>query len=105
MTTHDKQHTITVPSKTASDPFDELDIEFDKSEQAEKPILEIPRLWWFNGLPTDADDTSAVGWHIKAGIDPILDETMQSMGTQHYLVQHRKADKDGKNEPKPYWRL
>ncbi len=108
MQTYEQHHTITVPgaNPTPNDPFDELDeIQFDVSEQAEKPILELPRLWWFNGLPTDADDTSAVGWHIKAGIDPVLDETMESMGIQRYLVQHKKADKDGNNEPKPYWRL
>ena len=108
MTTYEQPRTITVPGTdtTTNDPFNDLDgIEFDQTEQAAKPILEIPRLYWLNGLPTDAEDTSAVGWHIKAGIDPVLDETMQSMSIQRYLVQHRKADKDGKNEPKPYWRL
>jgi hypothetical protein len=108
MQTYEQQSTITVPgtNRTPNDPFDELDeIEFGEGEQAEKPILEIPRLWWFNGLPTDADDTSAVGWHLKAGIDPILDKTMKNMGIQRYLVQHKRPDKDGSTAPKPYWRL
>src|SRR5579864_7654798 len=105
MQTYEQQRTITTPSADTNDPFDELDeIEFSEGEQAEKPVLEIPRLWWFNGLTTDAE-MSAVGWHIKAGIDPVLDETMEAMHIQRYMVQHRKADKDGKNEPKPYWRL
>lgn len=47
----------------------------------------------------------AIGWHIKAGINPSLDETMEGMGVHQYLVQHKRPDKDGKTEPKPYWRL
>lgn len=97
--------TITVPGAALTDDaFDNLDIEFDEHEQAEKPVTEEARLWWFNGLPTDTD-VSAIGWHIKAGINPYIDETMDGMGVQRYLVQHKKPDKDGNTDPKPYWRL
>jgi hypothetical protein len=30
---------------------------------------------------------------------------MEGMGVQRYLVQHKKSDKDGNTDPKPYWRL
>jgi hypothetical protein len=110
MTIHQDHSTIVVPgaSTTTRDPFDVLDeIVFDESEQAQKPILEIPRLYWLNGLPAvrENEDTIAVGLHIRAGIDPILDQTMQSMGIQYYHVQHKKPDKDGNTAPKPYYCL
>lgn len=98
-----RSSTITVPS-TDTHAIDDLDIDFAPGEQAEKPITEEARLWWFNGLPTDTD-MSAIGWHIKAGINPYLDETMEGLGVQRYLVQHKKPDKNGSTEPKPYWRL
>ncbi len=108
MTTHNTSdfNTITVPSAAATDnDFDKLDeIGFDESDQAERPITEEARLWWFNGLPTDSD-TMAVGWHIKYGINPYIDETCEGMGLQKYFVQHKKPDKDGNTDPKPYWRL
>ena len=120
MTTYEHPNTIVVSNTTPTDnPLEDLDtIAFEESEQADKPILEIPRLYWFNGLPATTDEeeaTSAVGLHIKAGIDPALDETLQSMirdeetkkrmGIQRYLVQHKKPAKDGSTAPKPYWRL
>src|SRR5260370_33157523 len=79
-------------------------MDFAQGEQADKPMTEEARLWWFNGLPTDTD-TMAIGWHIKAGVNPCLDEILQAMGGTQYLVQHKRPDKDGKTEPKPYWRL
>jgi hypothetical protein len=104
MTTFERS-TITVPNPTPTDEaFETFDIDFEENEQAEKPITEEARLWWFNGLPTDTD-ISAIGWHIKAGINPYIDETMEGMGVQRYLVQHKRPDKDGSTAPKPYWRL
>jgi hypothetical protein len=98
--------TITIPS--ATDPEQALnaldDIDFENQEQAGKPIIEEARLWWFNGLPTDTD-LSAIGWHVKAGINPYIDETMEGMGIQRYMVQHKLPDRTGSNDPKPYWRL
>jgi hypothetical protein len=106
MTTYEQRRTITVPDPVrTNDTFDELDgIAFHETEQAEKPITEEARLWWFNGLPTDTD-RSAIGWHIKAGINPVLDETMEGLSIEQYLVQHKRPDRDGKTTPKPYWHL
>src|SRR5437588_1585477 len=105
MTTYQQPTTISIPDATYSDEaFEAFDVDFAEGEQADKPITEEARLWWFNGLPTDTD-MMAVGWHIKAGINPSLDETMEGMGVSQYLVQHKRPDKDGKTEPKPYWRL
>src|SRR5712692_5197799 len=95
--------TITVPATQQS--LDDLDLEFAEGEQARKPVTEVPRLWWHNGLPVVDAETVATGWHIKAGIDPTIDETMEGMGVQRYLVQHKRPDKNGDNSPKPYWRL
>jgi hypothetical protein len=98
-------HTISIPDTTYTDEtFDAFEMDFAEGEQADKPITEEARLWWFNGLPTNTD-TMAVGWHIKAGVNPFLDETMEAMGMTQSLVQHKRPDKDGKTEPKPYWRL
>ena len=97
--------TITVPTpSTTDDVFDAFDISFDEHEQATEPITEESRLWWFNGLPTDIG-MMAMGWHMKAGINPYLDETMEGLGGQRYLVQHKKPDRNGNTDPKPYWRL
>ncbi len=105
MMTNQQPSTIAIPDATYSDEaFDAFDVDFAQGEQADRPITEEARLWWFNGLPTDTD-TMAIGWHIKAGINPSLDETLKSMGVHQYLVQHKRPDKDGKTEPKPYWRL
>lgn len=92
------------PEEAGADQFDTFDFDFDEGDQASKPITEAVRLWWFNGLPTDTD-MNAIGWHIKAGINPSLDETMEAMGATCYSVQHRTPDKDGDADPKPYWRL
>jgi hypothetical protein len=105
MITDPQPTTISIPGTTYTDEaFEAFDIDFAQGEQADKPITEEARLWWFNGLPTDTD-LMAIGWHIKAGINPSLDETMEGMGVRQYLVQHKRPDKDGKTEPKPYWRL
>ncbi len=106
MTTYKQPRTtLTVPDATTTDDdFDTLNIDFEEHEQADKPITEEARLWWFNGLPTDTD-VNAIGWHIKAGINPYIDETMEGMGIQQYLVQHKKPDRNGNTDPKPYWRL
>lgn len=96
-------HTITVPSSpTSLDMLD--DITFADDEQATKPITEEVRLMWFNGLSTDTD-FSAIGWHLKAGVNPYLDETVTGMGLPQYMVQHKRPDKDGVTRAKPYWRL
>src|SRR5438876_1035896 len=90
MTTQNDQHTtITVPAPQPS--LDDLDdIAFSEEEQAKKPVTEVPCLWWHNALPVVDADTVATGWHIKAGIDPDIDETMEGMGVQRYLVQHKR---------------
>lgn len=104
MTTTEK-HTITVPDAGASvADLETFDLPFEEDEQATRPITEEARLWWFNGLPTDAE-TLAVGWHIRADINPYIDETMAGMGMPRYLVQHKRPDKHGSTDPKPYWRL
>jgi len=105
MTTYEHPTTISIPDATYTDEaFDAFEMDFAEGEQADKPMTEEARLWWFNGLPTDTD-TMAIGWHIKAGVNPSLDEILQAMGVTQYLVQHKRPDKDGKTEPKPYWRL
>src|SRR6266704_3124947 len=105
MTTYEHPTTISIPDATYTDEtFDAFEMDFAEGEQADKPMTEEARLWWFNGLPTDTD-TMAIGWHIKAGVNPCLDEILQAMGVTQYLVQHKRPDKDGKTEPKPYWRL
>lgn len=97
--------TITVAHPaTSTDAFDTFDMDFNEQEGAEKPITEEARLLWLNGLPTNTE-ASAIGWHIKAGINPYLDETMEGMHVQQYLVQHKRPDRDGNTDPKPYWRL
>gem|GEM_PF-100186 len=83
--------------------FDAFDIDFTEEEQASKPITKEAHLLWFNGLPTDTS-TTAVGWHIEAGVNPFLDEMMEGIGVRQYLV-HTRPDKEGETEPQPYWRL
>jgi hypothetical protein len=105
MVTYNQTTTVSIPSATYTDEmFDAFEMDFAQGEQADKPMTEESRLWWFNGLPTNTD-TAAIGWHIKAGVNPSLDETMQLMGVSQSLVHHRRPDKDGKIEPKPYWQL
>src|SRR5258708_3409229 len=105
MTTYEHPTTISIPDATYTDEtFDAFEMDFAEGEQADKPMTEEARLWWFNGLPTDTD-TMAIGWHIKASVNPCLDEILQATGVTQYLVQHKRPDKDGKTEPKPYWRL
>lgn len=77
---------------------------YDDSIEAQKPVLEEARLHWFNGLIV-IEGGSAIGWHIRKGIDPRVDETLSAMGTPSYTVQHKTPGKDGSTDPKPYWAL
>ena len=107
-------HTITIPGEKPD--LDAFEMDFEAYEQAEKPVTEDSRLYWFNGLPTNTD-LNAIGWHLKYKINPKLDETLEgilrddntalrdAMGLQLYEVQHKRAGKDGKNDPVMYWRL
>ena len=67
------------------------------------PVLSDAYLKWFNGYPT-LDKTLAFGWHIDAGLNPVLDDTLEAMGMQRYIVEHRNPDKNG-NTHKPYWHV
>src|SRR5947209_8226510 len=61
MTTYQQPTTISIPDATYTDEaFDSFEMDFAEGEQADKPITEEARLWWFNGLPTDTD-TMAIG--------------------------------------------
>ena len=101
---------ITVPgAATSTDDLDTRDLGITEVEAAIRPILDDVRLQWLNGLATTSG-MMAIGWHIKAGLNPYLDETCealmaQDMGVRKYLVQHKQPDKNGKNDPKPYWKL
>ena len=94
-------------SATTVADLDNRDLGVGDGEAAVRPILEEVRLQWYNGLPT-LSGKMAVGWHIKAGINPYLDETCEALaaqgtGVEKYLVQHKRAGKDGKNDPKLEW--
>lgn len=100
---------ITVPGHTSTiDELDDRDLEVSEGEAAVRPILDDARLQWFNGLATTSGKM-AIGWHIRVGVNPYLDETCGALAAQHgsgceqYLVQHKRPDKDGTNDPKPYW--
>lgn len=88
--------------------LDTLELGLHAADMAVRPILEDIRLLWYNGLPT-TDGRLAIGWHIKAGPNPYLDETCGALEAQgmaeKYLVQHKKPDKNGNNDPKPEWHL
>lgn len=99
-----ESQTIILPTAASANALDEFHLDFQEDEQAEKPITEETRLYWFNGLAT-TEGVMAIGWHLKAGINPYLDETLEGMGVQRYLVQHGRPGKDGKTDPVPYWPL
>jgi hypothetical protein len=106
MTTSNDTHgaTITVP-QTAGAPsdLDALDFGWTDDDRVVVPITKMARLRWLNGAATD-EQTMAIGWHIECEINPLIDETLEGMGMQRYVVQHRTADKDG-NTQKAYWRV
>lgn len=94
---------VVVPSNTDLAP---LDLDFgDEGELVVKPTLySNPRLQWFNGLTTTSFET-AIGFHIEADINPLLDETLGGMGVKRYVVQHKSPDKNGEVKQVPYWAL
>ena len=95
---------ITVPAAQPDD-LDSLEVDFSGSSGAIKPVLEEhPQLFWFNGLPTTTREM-AVGFHLRAEVNPSLDETMEGMGAKRYIVQHQSKDKNGQLAQKPYWAL
>lgn len=101
---HNTQHTtITVPQPNAPKTLKDITFGSAAKESVTLPILKDPYLKWFNGATTD-QRTLAYGWHIDAGLDPYLDETLEGMGMQRYVVDHRTADRDG-NTQKPYWHV
>lgn len=67
------------------------------------PITKTARLKWFNAAATD-QQTFAIGWHIDAGVNPYIDETLQGMGMHRYIIEHQNPDKDGITM-KSYWHL
>jgi hypothetical protein len=74
-------------------------------EEAIKPVLkENPRLQWFNGLST-TDMNMAVGWHIEAEVNPLLDEVATLLGLKRYVVQHKTTGQNGEAKQLPYWSL
>jgi hypothetical protein len=106
MTTSNDTHgaTITIPD-TAGAPadLDALDFGWNEDDRVVVPITKMARLRWLNGAATD-EQTMAIGWHIECEINPLIDETLEGMGMQRYVVQHRTADKDG-NTQKAYWHV
>ena len=106
MTTSNDTHgsTITVPqTEGAPTDLDTLDFGWTDDDRVVVPITKMARLKWLNGAATD-EQTMAIGWHIECEINPLIDETLEGMGMQRYVVQHRTADKDG-NTQKAYWRV
>jgi hypothetical protein len=106
---HGNPAVITVPGSASTlEELDDRDLEVGEVEAAVRPILDDARLQWFNGLATTSGKM-AIGWHIRVGINPYLDETcgalaaQEGSGCERYLVQHKRPDKDGTNDPKPYW--
>jgi hypothetical protein len=99
---------ITVPGATTDVDLNTVDLGLPEDSIPVKPILEEVWLMWYNGLPT-TDGRLAIGWHVKAGINPYLDETCQALVAQglveRYLVQHRQPDRNGNNDPKLEWHL
>lgn len=84
-----------------------LDTAFDGGigEAAIKPVLkENPRLQWFNGLSTTTMEV-AVGWHIEAEVNPLLDEVAARLGVKRYIVQHKTPGKNGEAKHVPFWAL
>ncbi len=106
MTTSNDTHgaTITVPqAEGRPTDLDALDFGWTEDDRVIAPITKMARLRWLNGAATD-EQTMAIGWHIECEINPLIDETLEGMGMQRYVVQHRTADKDG-NTQKAYWRV
>ncbi len=84
-----------------------LDTAFDggSGDEAIKPVLnDHPRLQWFNGLSTTTMEM-AVGWHIEADVNPLLDEVAASLGAKRYIVQHKTPAQNGEAKQLPYWAL
>jgi hypothetical protein len=100
MMSHNEQTPMTVPETD----LETMTFGTDEGEQAIRPITKVARLQWFNGLPT-SEGQMAIGWHIEAGIHPLIDETMQGMGVLQYVVQHKRPDRDGQVKQLPYWAL
>src|SRR5437588_6126340 len=101
---HGNPAVITVPGSASTlEELDDRDLEVGEDEAAVRPILDDARLQWFNGLATTSGKM-AIGWHIKVGINPYLDETCGALAAQEgssceqYLVQHKRPDKDGTND-------
>jgi hypothetical protein len=96
-------HNIITTPGNAPDEAD-LDVIDEHEEEAIAPVTHEVRLQWFNGLPTTSGKM-AIGFHLEAGISSTLDETLVGMGTEQYVVQHKRPDKDGKLAQKTYWAL
>jgi hypothetical protein len=98
---------MTTHSHATSTALTTLDSAFDGSagDEAIKPILnDHPRLQWFNGLSTTSMEM-AVGWHIEADVNPLLDEVAASEGLKRYIVQHKTPAQNGEAKQLPYWAL
>jgi len=95
-------NTITTPGKGPDEA--DLDAIDENEEEAIAPVAHEVRLQWLNGLPT-IEGKLAKGFHLESGSNPTLDETMEGMGIEKYVVQHQRPDKDGKLSQKTYWAL
>ena len=77
----------------------------DEGDTLVKPTLQNnPYLQWFNGLTTTTFET-AIGFHIEADVNPLLDEHMTEMGVKRYVVQHKSSNQNGEVKLLPYWAL
>ncbi len=84
-----------------------LDMHFNDydGDQVIKPTLQNnPRLQWFNGLTTTTFET-AIGFHIEADVNPLLDETLSAMSAKRYIVQHKSSNQNGEAKQLPYWAM
>jgi hypothetical protein len=104
MSTNNSGTTMTIPTPRATlDELESTDFGLTDRDQVIKPIIKQVYLKWLNGLPTD-QGKMAIGMHIEAGIHPLIDETLQGIGMEQYVVQFRTPDKDGKTE-KACWKV
>ncbi|GHP00685.1 hypothetical protein KSF_107320 [Reticulibacter mediterranei] len=91
MTTHNS-NALTTLDESFGDSIDDV---------VQPTLEENPWLKWMTGNLSTTDRKVAVGWHVRSGVNPVLDRLLTAMGVEHYVVQH----KTGNERLVPYWNL
>lgn len=89
------------PNSTALAALDMSGFGDDNAEVVQPTLEENPSLRWMTGNLSTTDRKVAVGWHVRSGVNPVLDRRLTAMGVEHYVVQHET----GEERLIPYWNL